>query len=93
MVTRAKISDAILQLLLEVQGHHLDQVQVQSLRLIEDLELLSVPAAAEQQGLSSVNVHYLRSLISEALALSNSGDWQAAENAVQRAIERWNEER
>jgi hypothetical protein len=96
MVTRSKILDAILQLLMEVNSaraaerHHRDQVQVQSLRLIEDLELLSLPATAEQQGLSSANVQHVRTLISEAVAFSNSREWQAAENAVQRAIQRWN---
>ena len=93
MVTRAKISDAVLNLLLAVQGHHLDRVQLHSTQLIKDLELLSSPANAEPQGLSSVNVHYVRTLISEALELSNSHEWRATENAVQQAIQRWNEER
>jgi hypothetical protein len=93
MVTRSKISDAILNLLRDVQGHHIDQVQLHSARLIEDLESLSLPVTAEQQGLSSVNIHFVRTLVSEALALANSAEWHAAENAVQRAIQRWNEER
>lgn len=93
MVTRAKITDAILNLLLAVQGHHIDRVKLHSTQLIEDLEVLSWPANATEQGLSSVNVHYVRSRFSEALTLSNSNQWQAAETAMQRAIQRWNEER
>jgi hypothetical protein len=107
MVNRDAISQTLSQLLLKIQGHDSGQVQVQSLLLIEDLELLTRPISdpaktdrgqqlpivpAEQLGRSSANVRYVRSLISEAVALSNSSQWHAAENAVQRAVELWNEE-
>lgn len=107
MVNREPISQALSQLLLKIQGHDGDQVQVQSLLLINELERLIRPISdptktvrglapvivpAEQLGLSSANVRYVRSLVSEAVALSNSGNWHAAENAIQRAVDRWNEE-
>jgi hypothetical protein len=107
MVNRDAISQALSQLLLKIQGHDIDQVQVQSLLLIDELERLIRPISdptktarglapvvvpAEQLGLSSANVRYVRSLIDEAVSHSNSGNWHAAENAVQRAVDRWNEE-
>jgi hypothetical protein len=107
MINRDAISQALAQLLLKVQGHDSDQVQVQSLLLIDELErlirpipdptktvhgLVPIVVPAEQLGLSSANVRYVRSLISEAVALSNSTNWHAAENAVQHAVDRWNEE-
>ena len=49
-------------------------------------------AAAEQLDLSAANVRYVRSLLSEAVALSNSGQWIAALNAMQRAVDCWTEE-
>lgn len=108
MLNREAISQALSELREHVRSRNAGQVRSHAALLMEQLDLLTRPIrdrtktetrsirppviAAERQGLSVANIRYVRSLVSEALVLSGSDQWEAAKNAAQRALDRWNEE-
>lgn len=108
MVNRDSISQAIAELREHVRARNTSQARAHASLLMDELDRLTRPVhgatttdarSAEPPvipavglGLSVANIRFVRSLISEALVLSGSGQWEAAKNAMQRAVDRWNEE-
>lgn len=104
MANRDSIYQALVSLLLVIQGKHIDQIDRQAKTLIQELDRLVHPSSnatttdqktlllCESIGLSALTVRFVRSLVGEATVLATTEEWRAAENAMQRAIDRWNEE-
>jgi hypothetical protein len=108
MLNRDAVSQALSELREHVRSRNRSQVRTHASLLMGQLDLLIRPIRgsaktgtrsaqppvipAQQQGLSVANIRYVRALISEAVVLSGSDQWEPAKNIIQRAVDRWNEE-